>query len=226
VAFDPGSFPILLADNKTENFALLRGMRVHKYEVARAAMFFYDQWCGKDIQRQRLFAHPDEPAIATTMAEFASIDIDKSGSYPVLATYWAAFRIAGFLGCRLPTAREWLLAAQDGKRDTVPAKPESYSPENSQKREVDWKNTRLWDSTGRDIRNMFSYPSEWTTTQASVSRASLSQFMWCFFDDPYHETNPDFAPRPYDNAPLPIEGGAKSKRGFRLVRDLFHPAEH
>ena len=105
------------------------------------------------------YRHPDEPPAATAAlwAIWEKALPGDSDAMPSLTDFWEAYRLAAFLGFRLPYRREWEAIACEGGRwlgsaaqRVVPAQPQPVDavPE--------------WDRTARGVCFANSNVSEWT----------------------------------------------------------------
>ncbi len=210
-----GAWSITVNEGKTENFTLRRPLIGHKFELPRSAAFHYRQWALVRNSRSKLFAHPDEPPDAMK-ALFEGFDDRIDSLRPLRVSFWAAFRIAGFLGGRLPSANEWLLAVQAGKGASLPEGTEESWPEQRRKSPIDWKIEKEWERSEFGFFNMHVWPGEWTTTQNMANRKNIEyEFRYCFFLFYMRDRTQPFVPNLMDSMTT------NAPHGIRLFRDRF-----
>lgn len=209
------SYDLRLSEKTTEPLKLTRPLIGNKFEVPRLAEFQYCRWVEGQPARERLFAHPDEPAntLALLLAANQEMGDDQA---PLQVSYWAAFRLAGYLGGRLPSSREWLLAAQAGEGASSPMNASPDWPGPVLEGEMAWRFDKVWEESIFGFINMHTGPGEWTNT---VSRDQFGEdkeeLRYCFFILPVKPRVIPFDPHVLDGA------SPDFKHGLRLFRDRF-----
>ncbi len=95
-------------------FKATAGLQMGRDEIGTGDLRLYLGWVRERfLERHALFAHPDEPKGTCTAEALEGMlrEVSVAARGPVQVSFWWAHRLAAFLGGRLPTAKEWALAA-------------------------------------------------------------------------------------------------------------------
>lgn len=90
------------------------GLQMARDELSTRDLRRYLEWVRARLaDRQALFANPDEPAETCTADTLEALrqEVMAAPIAPVQVSFWWAYRLATYLGGRLPTASEWAFAA-------------------------------------------------------------------------------------------------------------------
>ncbi len=161
VSLPAGSYPVMQGKDLVE-VVIEQPLSIGVHEVDRTCLLeFRQRMSGFRKQHDQIdlwFRHPDEPPAATAALwavweNSRTADVD---AMPAQVDFWEAYRLAAFLGFRLPHRREWEAVACEGGR-WLGAGRSKVVPAQLQRVDA----VPEWDRTGRGVCFATSNASEW-----------------------------------------------------------------